>query len=64
MEVPKLGVKLELQLPAYATAAAMPDPGHVCNLHNSSQQCQIVNPLSEAQDRTHNFMVPSRVRYH
>ena len=26
MEVPRLGVKLELQLPAYATAIAMQDP--------------------------------------
>ena len=26
MEVPRLGVKSELQLPAYTTAAAMPDP--------------------------------------
>jgi len=26
MEVPRLGVQLELQLPAYATATATPDP--------------------------------------
>ena len=26
MEVPRLGVGLELQLPAYTTATAMPDP--------------------------------------
>ena len=26
MEIPRLGVKLELQLPAYTTATAMPDP--------------------------------------
>jgi len=26
MEVPRLGVKSELQLPFYATATAMPDP--------------------------------------
>ena len=26
MEVPRLGVKLELQLPAYTTATAMQDP--------------------------------------
>ena len=26
MEDPRLGVKSELQLPAYATATAMPDP--------------------------------------
>ena len=26
MEVPRLGVELELQLPAFATATAIPDP--------------------------------------
>ena len=28
MEVPKLGVELELQLPAYGTATATQDPSH------------------------------------
>ena len=39
----------ELQLPAYATATAMRDPSCICNLHHSSGQCQILNPLSEAR---------------
>ena len=30
----------------------MPDPSHMCNLHHSSQQCQILNPLSRARDQT------------
>ena len=34
MEVPKLGVESELQLPAYDTATAMPDPNHVCSIHH------------------------------
>ena len=51
-EVPRVGVELELQLPAYATATAMTDPSHICNLHHSSQQLQILNPLSEARDQT------------
>uniref|UniRef100_A0A8D1VUY0 Myosin light chain 1/3, skeletal muscle isoform n=1 Tax=Sus scrofa TaxID=9823 RepID=A0A8D1VUY0_PIG len=34
----------------------MPDPSHICNLHHSSGQCQILNPLSEARDQTHNLM--------
>ena len=38
MEGPRLGVQLELQLPAYITATATPDPSRVCNLHNSSWQ--------------------------
>ena len=33
-KVPRLGVKSELQLPAYAIATT-PDPSHVCNLHHS-----------------------------
>ena len=52
MEVPRVGVKSELYLLAYATATAMPDPSCVCNLHHSSWQCQILNRLSEARDRT------------
>ena len=43
MEVPRLGVKLKLQLPAYTTATATPDPSCICDLHHhSSQQCQIL----------------------
>ena len=63
LEVPRLGVELELQLPAYATATAMQNPSHVCDLHHSSQQHQILNPLSEARDWTHNLMVPSWIRF-
>ena len=44
MEVPSLGVESELQLPAYATAPAIPAPSHVCDIHYSSQKCQILNP--------------------
>ena len=40
MEIPRLGVKLELQLPAYTTAKATGDPNHICDLHCSSGQCQ------------------------
>ena len=53
MEVPRLGVQLELQLPAYTTGTATLDPSHICDLHYSSQQCWILNPLSEASDQTH-----------
>ena len=38
MEVPRLGVKLELQLLAYATATG--NTGNICNLHCSLRQCQ------------------------
>jgi len=61
MKVPRLGVSSELQLLATATAA--PDPSHVCDLHHSSRQRQILNPLSEARNRTYNLMVPSRIHF-
>ena len=48
MEVPGLGVVLELQLLAYTTTTATPDPSLICDLHRSSWQRQILNPLSEA----------------
>ena len=61
-KVPRLGVESELQLPAYATATAMQDPSHICNLHHSSQrQRQISNPLSQARDRTRKLMVTRRI---
>ena len=50
MEVPRLGVKSELELPAYTTAVAMPDPSFVGNLHHSSRQYQILNPLGGTRD--------------
>ena len=47
--VPRLGVELELLLLAYTTATPMQDPSHVCDLHHSSWQPRIINPLSEAR---------------
>ena len=52
MEVPGLGVKLELQLPANATATAMQDLSSIFELHHSSWQHWILNPLRKARDRT------------
>ena len=52
MEVPRRGVKSELELPAYTTATAMRDLSRVCDLHHSSWQRCILNPLSEARDQT------------
>ena len=51
MELPRLGVKSELQLLAYTTAIATPDPSHICDLCYNLKQCH--DPLSEARDRTH-----------
>ena len=50
MEVPRLRVESELQLPAYTTATATQDLSHVCDPHHSSRQRQVLNPLSEARD--------------
>ena len=52
MEVPRLWVALELQLPAYTTATAIRDLSCLCSLPHNSGQCQTLNPLSEARDWT------------
>ena len=62
MEVPGLGVQSELQLRDYTTTTGTWDPSCVCDLHHSSWQRWILNPLSEARDRTRNLMVPGRIR--
>ena len=54
--IPGLGVKSELQLLASATATATQDLSGICDLHHSSPQGQILNPLSEARYGTHIFM--------
>ena len=50
MEIPRLVVESELQLPAYITATATRDPSHVCDLHHSSGQHQIPDPLNKTRD--------------
>ena len=50
MEVSRLGVELELQLPAYTTATATQDPSHICKLYHSSHQCWTLNPLDKARE--------------
>ena len=36
-------------------------PSHVCNLHHSSWQCRVLNPLNKARDQACNFMVTSQI---
>ena len=62
MEVPRLGVQLELELPAYTADSAMQDPSGVCDLDHSSRQRRIPNPLNEARDQICILMDPSRIR--
>ena len=61
MEVPRLGVELELQSLVYTTATATWDPSCICNLCHSLWQCGILNPLSKARDWTCIFMDASWV---
>ena len=63
MEVPSLGVELELQLPTYTIASATWDLSYVCDLHHSSQQHWIPNPLSKARNQTRVLIDTNRVCY-
>ena len=64
MEGPRLGVKSELQLPAYTTATAMQDLSHLFDLHQSSWQRWILNPMSKARDQTRNPMFPGQIHFY
>ena len=62
MEVPKLGVKSELQCRP-TPQPQQQDLSCSRDLHHSSQQCHILHPLSKARDRTWILMDTSRVLY-
>ena len=51
-EVPKLGIKLELQLKAYATVRATLELSHICDIYCGFQQYWILNQSSKAKDQT------------
>ena len=59
MEIPRLGVLLELQLLAYATAI---EP-QLWPTHYSLQQHWILNPLRKPRNWTHNLMIPSWIHF-
>ena len=63
-EIPKLGVKSELQPQAYATTTAMPGLSHVCNPQHSSWQWKILKPLSEARDLSCVLTDTSQICFH
>ena len=63
MEVSRLVVKLELQLPGYTTATAMPYPCSICDICHRLWQCHIFNLLSEAWDQTHILIDTSQVLF-
>ena len=64
VEVPRLGVESELQLLAYTTPKATPDPSCICGVYHSSGQHQILNLLNEARGQTHILMDTSWVCFH
>ena len=61
IDVLRLGDALELQLLAYTTATATPDPSRVCHLLRAMPD---PNLLSEARDRTYILMDINWVCYH
>ena len=63
MEVPKLGVESELELPAYTIAAATRDPSLAYDLRHSSWRHQIPNPLIEARDQTYILVDTSQIPF-
>ena len=44
-------------------ATAKPDLSCICDLHHRSQQCRILNPLSEARGQTRNRTVPIWIHF-
>ena len=68
MEVPRPGVKLVLQLSAYAipipTGIAVWDPSHVFDLYHRSWRPRILNPVSEARDKPSSSWIPVRFLTH
>ena len=52
VEVPRQGVRSELQRLAYVTAIATWDPRRSAAYTHSSRQCPILDPLSEARNGT------------
>ena len=48
----------------HTTATAMQDSSLVCDLHHTSRQCRIPNPLSKARDGTRNLVNTSRIHFY
>ena len=61
MEVPRLRVESEVQLPAYTTATATRDLSCISDLHHNSWQMWFLNPLRKARDQTCVFVDTSQV---
>ena len=64
MDVPRLEIELELQLPAYTTAMATQDLSQIFDLPRSSRQCWLLNPLSRVRYQTRILMNTNQIHYH
>ena len=62
MEGPRLGVELELQPLAYAQPQQCQIRA-IFDLHHSSRQRQILNPMIEARDRTCELMDTGQIHF-
>ena len=64
MEVPGLGIELELQLPAYTKPQQCQIWATSATSTTAHDHTRIFNPLREAWDRTCNLMVPGQIHFH
>ena len=64
MEVPRPGVKSELQSWVYTIATTMWDLSHISDLHHTSWKRQILNLLSQAKDWTCVLKDASQICFH
>ena len=55
---------IRAKLPGYTTATGTWDLSHDYDLHHSSQQHWIPNPLSQARDQTHILTDTSQICFH
>ena len=62
MKVPRIGVESGLQLLAYTTGTATRDQSRDFDLHHSSQQRWILNPLGKARIQSHVLMNTNRIQ--
>ena len=63
-KIPGVELELQLQLPVFTKATATRDPSWVCDLHHSSWQHRILNPLNGARNQTQIIMDTSWFPYH
>ena len=57
-------LRVESELLVYTTGTATPDPSSICDVHCSSRQRQIPNPLREARDQTCTLVDTSEILFH